>query len=55
MTLEQVVHEANNRCNQENLNVQVKGGVRALRASLNTLNAKWAYMTIIAIAWSPKA
>lgn len=55
MTLEQVVREANSRCNQENLNAQLKGGVRALRAPLNTLNANWAYMAIVAIAWSLKA
>ena len=55
MTPEQVVWEANNRCNQENLNAQLKGGVRALRAPLNTLNANWAYMAIVALAWSLKA
>lgn len=55
MTLEQVVREANGRCNQENLLAQLKSGVRALHAPLNTLNANWAYMAIVAIAWSLKA
>jgi hypothetical protein len=55
MTLEQVVAEANGRCNQENLLAQLKSGVRALHAPLNTLNANWAYMAIVAIAWSLKA
>jgi hypothetical protein len=55
LTLEQVVHEANHRCNQENLHAQLKGGVRALRAPLNTLHANWAYMAIVALAWSLKA
>ena len=55
MTPEQVVGEANSRCNQENLHAQLKGGVRALRAPLNTLNANWAYMAITALAWSLKA
>ena len=55
MTIEQVVREANNRCNQENLLAQLKSGVRALHAPLNTLNANWAYMAIVAIAWSLKA
>ena len=32
-----------------------KGGVRALRAPLNTFNANWAYMVIVALAWSLKA
>jgi hypothetical protein len=55
MTCEQVVREANGRCNQENLLAQLKSGVRALHAPLNTLNANWAYMAIVAIAWSLKA
>ena len=55
MTPEQVVYEANNRCNQENLHAQLKGGTRALRAPLNTLNANWAYMVSVALAWSLKA
>jgi hypothetical protein len=55
MTCEQVVAEANGRCNQENLLAQLKGGVRALRAPLNTLDANWAYMAIVSIAWSLKA
>ncbi len=55
MTLEEVVREANNRCDQENLLAQLKGGTRALHAPLNTLNANWAYMVIVSIAWSLKA
>jgi len=55
LTREEVVHEANHRCNQENLHAQLKGGVRALRAPLNTLHANWAYMVIVALAWSLKA
>ena len=55
MTPEQVVREANARCDQENLHAQLKGGTRALRAPLNTLEANWAYMVIVALAWSLKA
>jgi len=55
MTPEEVVREANSRCNQENLHAQLKSGVRALRAPLNTLEANWAYMVIASIAWSLKA
>jgi hypothetical protein len=55
LSCEQVVAEANGRCNQENLLAQLKTGVRALHAPLNTLNANWAYMAIVAIAWSLKA
>jgi hypothetical protein len=55
LTPAQVVREANDRCNQENLHAQLKGGARALRAPLNTLEANWAYMVIVALAWSLKA
>jgi hypothetical protein len=50
----EVVYFANDRCNQENLIGQLKTGVRALRAPLNTLEANWAYMVIGALAWSLK-
>jgi hypothetical protein len=50
-----VVREANDRCGQENLLDELKNGVRALRAPVNTLNANWAYMVIASLAWSIKA
>jgi hypothetical protein len=49
-----VVSFANDRCNQENLIEQLKNGVPALRAPVNTLEANWAYMVIGALAWSLK-
>lgn len=55
LTEAQVVFEANNRCNQENLIAQLKTGVRALHAPVNTLHANWAYMVMAALAWSLKA
>jgi hypothetical protein len=55
MAADEVVSTANNRCNQENLIEQLKNGVRALHAPLNTLNANWAYMVMAALAWSVKA
>jgi len=55
MSAEQVVFEANARCDQENLIEQLKNGVRALRAPLNTFAANWAYMVIASLAWSIKA
>jgi len=51
----EVVLEANQRCNQENLIAQLKGGVRALHAPVNTLNANWAYMVMASLAWTLKA
>ena len=55
MTKEDVVAEANHRCNQENLIAQLKDGVRALHSPLNTLEANWAYMVMTSLAWSLKA
>jgi hypothetical protein len=34
---------------------QLKNGVRALRAPLNTLEANWAYMVMASLAWTIKA
>jgi hypothetical protein len=51
----EVVYFANDRCNQENLIQQLKNGVCALRAPVNTLAANWAYMVIGCLAWSMKA
>jgi len=55
LSMHQVVREANQRCNQENLIAQLKEGVRALHASVNTLNANWAYMVMASLAWTLKA
>jgi hypothetical protein len=55
LSAEEVVFESNQRCNQENLIEQLKNGVRALHAPVNTLNANWAYMIMAALAWSLKA
>jgi hypothetical protein len=52
---DEIVREANLRCNQENLIAQLKSGVRALHAPSNTLNANWAYMVMASLAWSLKA
>ena len=55
LTPAQVVFEANQRCDQENLIEQLKNGVRALHAPVNSLNANWAYMLATSLAWSLKA
>lgn len=52
---DQVVAEANRRCDQENLIDQLKNGATALHAPLNTLDANWAYMLIASLAWTIKA
>jgi hypothetical protein len=55
LTQHQVVAESNGRCNQENILAQLKNGVHALHAPLNSLNANWAYMVIASLAWTLKA
>lgn len=51
----EIVFEANQRCNQENLHAQLKGGVRALTAPADTLVSNWAHMVMTALAWNLKA
>lgn len=50
-----VVFEANDRCNQENLIAQLSGGVRALSAPVDNLLSNWAYMVMTSVAWNLKA
>jgi len=50
-----IVFQANGRCNQENLNAQLKGGVRALAAPVDNLESNGAYMVMTALAWNLKA
>jgi Transposase DDE domain group 1 len=52
---DEIVFEGNDRCNQENLLAQLKGGCRALRAPLDNLESNWAYMVMTALAWNLKA
>jgi hypothetical protein len=54
-TTEEVVFEANDRCNQENLIAQLKNGVRALHAPVDNLESNWAYMLMTSLAWNLKA
>ena len=55
LSLAEIVAESNQRCNQENLLAQLKGGVRSLHSPLKTLVANWAYMVIASLAWTLKA
>lgn len=55
MTAEEVVYQANERCEQENLIEQLKSGINALRAPVHDLVSNWAYMVIASLAWSLKA
>jgi hypothetical protein len=52
---DEIVFEANGRCNQENLLQQLKSGVRSLSAPVDNLWSNWAYMVMASLAWSLKA
>jgi hypothetical protein len=52
---EEIVFQANDRCDQENLIAQLKNGVHALKAPVDDLVSNWAYMVMAALAWSLKA
>jgi hypothetical protein len=52
---EEIVFSANDRCNQENLIEQLKNGVHALRAPVDSLVSNWAYMVMAGLAWNLKA
>jgi Transposase DDE domain group 1 len=51
----ELVLEANQRCDQENLIAQLKGGVGAMTMPVDTLESNWAYMVMAGLAWSLKA
>jgi hypothetical protein len=51
----EVVFLANDRCDQENLIAQLKGGVKALAMPVDDLVSNWAYMVMAGLAWSLKA
>lgn len=52
---DQVIFEANQRCNQENLFAHLKTDLRALSAPVETLLSNWAFMVMASLAWSLKA
>ena len=51
----EIAHQANERCNQENLIEQLKNGVQAMRMPVDTLVSNWAYMVMASLAWTLKA
>lgn len=55
LTATEVVHSANQRCDQENVIEQLKNGVNALRMPVDCLNSNWAYMVMASLAWTLKA
>jgi Transposase DDE domain len=55
LTAQQVVRLTNQRCDQENINAQLKSGIHALRVKLYDLVSNWAYMVCAALAWNIKS
>jgi hypothetical protein len=55
LTAAEIVEQANNRCNQENVIAQVKNGVNAMRMPVEDLESNWAYMIMATLAWNLKA
>ncbi len=51
----EIVFLANDRCDQENLVAQLKGGVKALAMPVDDLVSNGAYMVMASLAWSLKA
>jgi hypothetical protein len=51
----EIVSLANDRCDQENLIAQLKGGVKAMAMPVDDLVSNWAYMVMASLAWSLKA
>lgn len=47
---DEIVFEANKRCNQENLFAHLKTDMRALSAPVDTLLSNWAYMVMASLA-----
>jgi Transposase DDE domain group 1 len=51
----EIVFLANDRCDQENLIAQLKGGVKALTMPVDDLVSNGAYLVMASLAWSLKA
>jgi Transposase DDE domain group 1 len=51
----EIILLANDRCDQENLIAQLKGGVKALAMPVGDLVSNGAYMVMASLAWSLKA
>lgn len=55
LSREEVVGEANQRCNQENLIAQLSGQVHSLKATSNTLFSNWGWMLSASLGWTLKS
>lgn len=55
MSKTEIVFDANQRCQQENLLGQLKHGVHSMRMPVDTLESNWAYTVMASLAWSLKS
>ena len=55
LTVEEIVRQANKRCDQENVIEQLKNGVNALRMPMYDMLSNWAYMIMATLAWNLKS
>ena len=54
-SMAEIVHLANERCNQENLIEQLKNGVQAMRMPVDNLVSNCAYRVMASLAWTLEA
>ena len=54
-TAPEVVFDANDRCDQENLIGQLKSGLGAMRMPLDNLHSNWVYLVASSLAWTLKS
>ena len=54
MSADEIVFSANDRCDQENLIAQLKGGVHALTTPVDNLVSNWAYMVMAQPGMEPE-
>ncbi len=55
LSASEIVHCANERCDQENVIEQLKNGVNAMRLPVYDLVSNWAYMVMATLAWNIKS
>ena len=51
----EIIFDANDRCNQENLIGQLKSGMNALSMPLDNLHSNWMYLVSSCLAWTLKS
>jgi hypothetical protein len=55
LSMQEVIAQANARCDQENVIEQLKNGVHAMRMPSDSLLSNWGYLVCTSLAWNLKA